>query len=118
MTDPNSIRKFEYRPCRIATGFDIDFVAEGETLHGVCRDVSNAGIRATFDGSVAVGSSGLLILRHPTGVFELQAQVAYIGKRQVGLVFLFNTPWERQRTIEYITSIANHAAASLVVRFQ
>jgi hypothetical protein len=117
MTHPSSIRRFEYRPCRIATGFDIDFVSGGETLHGLCRDVSDAGIRATLDGSVEVGSSGLLILRPPTGLLELEAQVAYIEDRQVGLVFLFDTPWECALTIEFIASIANHEAPFLIVRF-
>jgi hypothetical protein len=117
MTAPNSIRRFEYRPCRIAAGFEIDFVSEGETFRGVCRDVSDAGIRAAFAGSVTVGRCGLLILRHPAGALELQAQVAYIEKEQVGLVFLFKSPWERAMTIEYMTAITNYAAASLVVRF-
>jgi hypothetical protein len=110
--DPSSVRRFEYRPCRILTGFDIDFVSGGETFHGRCTDVSDAGIRATLDGSVQVLDSGLLILRHPAGVLEVEAQVAYIDNRQVGLVFLFDTPWECALTIEYMTSIANREAHS------
>jgi hypothetical protein len=117
MVDPSLVRRFEYRPCRIAAGFDIDFVSGGETLHGRCRDVSDAGIRATLDGFVDVGASGLLILQHPTGVLELEAQVAYIDNRQVGLVFLFETPWECALTIEYMASIANREAPFVIVRF-
>jgi hypothetical protein len=117
MRDLKSIRNFEYRPCRITTGFDVDFVAGGETLHGLCRDVSNAGIRVKLDGTVAVGDSGLLILRHPTGVLKLEAQVAYIDKCYVGLVFVFKTPWERVTAIEYMAAIASHVAAPMVVRF-
>lgn len=115
MTDPNSVRKFEYRPCRIATGFDVDFVASGITLHGLCGDVSNSGIRATFNGSVAVGTSGVLILRHPAGELKIEAQVTYIQNGQVGIEFIFKSSWESDRTIEYVASIANHAAQ--VVRF-
>jgi len=118
MSDPASIRRFEYRPCRIAAGFSVDFMTGGETLHGICRNVSDAGIRAEFDGSVAVGSSGLLVLRHPTGVLRLETQVAYIEKSQVGLVFLFQTAWEREVTTTFIASIANHTADLIVVRFQ
>jgi hypothetical protein len=117
MSDPESIRKFEYRPCRIATGFDVDFVVGGRSLHGLCQDVSDAGIRATLDGSLAVGSTGALILRHPTGVFKVEAQVAYIEKDQVGLVFVFKTPLERVNSVEYMVSIANYAAGSQVVRY-
>jgi hypothetical protein len=117
MTEPNIIRKFEYRPCRVAAEFGVDFVAEGKTIRGICRDVSNSGVRATFSGSLAVGNSGLLILRHAVGVLELEAQVAYVDELQVGLEFRFKTPWECAMTIEYVASIANHSTTALAVRF-
>jgi hypothetical protein len=117
MSSPNNIRKFEYRPCRITTGFEVDFVVNKETFHGICKDVGNSGIRATFDGPVVVGNSGLLILRHPVGMLQLDAQVVYIMKSQVGLEFRFNTPWECSMAIEYIASIANHAEPPLIIRF-
>jgi hypothetical protein len=117
MTEPSSIRKFEYRPCRIAAGVGVDFVVGGDTLHGMCKDVSNSGIRATLNGSVAVGNSGFLTLRHPIGVLELEAQVAYIEELQVGLEFLFKTTWECAMTIEFVASIANHSTTALAVRF-
>jgi hypothetical protein len=88
----------------------------GETLHGICKDVSNSGVRATLNGSVAVGDSGLLILLHSMGVLELEAQVAYIEKLHVGFEFRFKTPWECAATIEFVASIANHSATALAVR--
>lgn len=117
MTDPGTIRKFEYRPCRIVTGFEIDFVVQKDVFHGTCRDVSDAGIRATLDGSVTVGISGRLTLRHPVGVLEVEAQVAYIEKLFVGFVFLFETPWESAKVIDYMALIAKYEADSQVVRF-
>lgn len=117
MRDMKSIRKFEYRPCRIETGFDVDFVAGGETLSGLCRDVSDTGIRVKLDGSVAVGDSGILILRHPTGVLKLEAHVAYIDKCHVGFVFAFETQRERAMAIEFMAVIAHRSSASMVVRF-
>jgi hypothetical protein len=117
MTDLKSVRKFEYRPCRITTGFDVDFVVGGLTLSGICRDVSDTGIRVKLEGSVAVGDSGLLILHHPTGMLRLEAHVAYIDKCHVGLVFAFETPWERTIAIEYMATIANRNVDSMVVRF-
>jgi hypothetical protein len=117
MSDLSGVRKFEYRSCRIAAGLDVEFVTDGETIQGTCRDVSDAGIRASLDGSVIVGGTGLLTLRHPIGVLELEAQVAYIEKSQVGLTFLFKTTWEREITAEYIASIVNLTVPSQVVRF-
>lgn len=110
MSDLESIRKFEYRRSRMKTGFGVDFIADGETLHGICGDVSDAGIRAEFDGPMDVGRSGLLILRHPRGVLKLEAQVAYIEKRWVGLVFLFKTPTDCATAIQFVASISSHTA--------
>jgi hypothetical protein len=79
--------------------------------------MSDTGIRAEFGDPVAMGASGLLILSPPSGLLELRAQVAYIEKRQVGLLFLFETPWERTMTIEFIAAIANEPGTSAIVRF-
>jgi hypothetical protein len=111
----DSLRKFQYREPRLKTGFNVDFVAKGQLFSGLCRDVSNAGIRGEFEGPIVVGSDGLLILRPPFGVLELQAHVAYIEKRQVGLLFVFDTPWERTTTLDFIAAIAKGAGANPVV---
>jgi hypothetical protein len=50
-------------------------------------------------------------------MLQLDAQVVYIMKSQVGLEFRFNTPWECSMAIEYIASIANHAEPPLIIRF-
>src|SRR6202051_2739630 len=107
MSDLDSIRRFVYREPRTSTGFHVNFIAGGSPLHGLCRDVSDAGIRAEFDDPLTVGGSGLLILRPPTGVLELRARVAYIEKQQVGLLFLFETPWERRMTVKFIAEIGD-----------
>ena len=106
------MRKFEYRRPRMKTGFSVDFVVEGETLHGLCSDVSDEGIRAEFDGPITVGSSGLLILRHPTRVLKIEAHVAYFEKCQVGLSFLFQPPQERATTTQFIDLITNRSSTS------
>lgn len=105
MNNENSIRKFEYRPSRTTGRFDLEFVVEGKTILGYCKDVSEEGIRASLDGSVEVGGFGLVVFRHSGGVLELEAQVAYIDGSQVGLVFLFQTPWERGAINSLIASI-------------
>jgi len=73
-------------------------------------DVSDAGILAEFDGPMVVDSSGLLILRHPSGVLKLEARVSHIDKGMVGLVFVFKTPAECGMTVDFIASITNRAA--------
>jgi hypothetical protein len=110
----DDIRRFVYREPRMTTGFTVEFATGGPPARGLCRDVSDAGIRAEFDDLIEVGSSGLLILRPPTGVLEIPARVAYVEKRQVGLFFLFKTPWERRITNEFIAAIAKVTGTSSI----
>jgi hypothetical protein len=70
-----------------------------------------------LEGSVAVGDSGVLTLRHPTGILKVQAHVAYLDKGHVGLVFVFEAPWERTAVIEYIAAIASLEVTSMIVGF-
>jgi hypothetical protein len=112
MSDLDRIRKFEYRPSRMKSCFEIDFIAEIETFHGICRDISAAGIRAEFDGLVVVGSSGVLILRNPCGVLTVDARVTYAEKGAVGLVFRFKTPLDRGMATRFITAIEHYNARS------
>jgi hypothetical protein len=99
----------------MTTGFTVEFATGGPPFRGLCRDVSDAGIRAEFDDLIEVGSSGLLILRPPTGVLEIPARVAYVEKRQVGLFFVFKTPWERRITNDFIAAIAKVTGTSPIV---
>jgi len=112
----HGIRRFVYREPRMAVGFHVDFVTEGSSFRGLCRDVSDAGIRAEFDDPLTVGGTGLLILRPANGVLKLRAQVAYVEREQVGLLFLFETPWERRMTIEFMTAIGNDGGRPAIVR--
>jgi hypothetical protein len=117
MNDLNGIRRFEYRPCRVKAGLTVEFVTEDGTYLGVCKDVSDEGIRAILDGSVEVGCTGLLFLRHQTGALEVEAQAAYVDKCHVGLAFLFKTSWERAITLEFIASIAENQGVPSVIPF-
>jgi hypothetical protein len=110
MSDIESIRNFEYRRSRMKTGFDVDFVSDGESFQGICGDVSDAGIRAEFSDPLVVGRSGLLILHHPKGVLKLEAQVAYTEKYWAGLVFLFKTPLDCEMAIHFVASISSLTA--------
>ncbi|MGC2399111.1 MAG: hypothetical protein WA510_04995 [Acidobacteriaceae bacterium] len=96
----------------MATGFQVEFIVEASRFPGLCKDVSDEGIRAEFDDLLIEGSSGLLILRPRNGVLELRSQVAYVEKRQVGLLFLFETSWERRMTVDFITGIRNDTGPS------
>ena len=92
------------------TGFSVDFISDGETLQGICGDVSDAGIRAEFSGYLDVGRSGLLVLRHPKGILKLEAQVTYTEKHWAGFVFVFKKPSDCDQAIEFVASISSLTA--------
>jgi hypothetical protein len=112
MRDLNRMRRFEYRLPRTTTDFSVDFVVGEETFCGLCRDIGDAGIRAEFDDPLAVGSFGLLILRHPTRLLKVEAQVTYFERYQAGLSFLSQKPRERAMITEFIALITNHSSTS------
>jgi hypothetical protein len=112
MSEPTSVRKFEFRLPRTGLGCNVEFLTGGAAHHGICKDVSEAGVRAELEGSVVAGNTGLLILRHPAGVVKLTAQVAYVEDCEVGLVFHFETLWERKMTSEFIASISGDSGTS------
>jgi len=116
MSNQSTVRRFEYRPCRIEAGFNVDFRLGERTLYGLCRNVCNTGIRAVLSGPVLIGSCGLLALRHPIGALQLEAHIAYIENGQAGITFMFNTAWEQRVTEKFIASIANQNAALLVIK--
>ena len=117
MVESKNIRKFEYRHFRMKADLSIEFIVAGTVVHGSSEEVNYAGIRAKLDGQVSAGQTGLLILRHQAGVLELEAQVVNVDKCQAGLVFHFQSDWERELTIEYIAAIADHAPSSLLLRY-
>jgi hypothetical protein len=92
VTKMDQMRTFEYRHARLKTGFPIDFVLRSQTLHGTCVDVSEAGICAAIEGTVSVGSIGVLVLHHPDRLLKLDAIVAHLDDEHVGLSFcLYST---------------------------
>jgi hypothetical protein len=112
MSNLKSNRKFEYRRTRKKADFSVDFIAEGQTFHGFCKDVSDAGICAEFADPMVVGSIGLLILKHRSGVLKLEARVSHVEDGQVGLAFIFGTAAECAMTLDFIASIANCTVVS------
>jgi hypothetical protein len=110
------MHRFEYRIPRTATSFSVDFTQGEVTLHGLCRDVSQQGIRADLDGPVLVGTTGILVLRHSAGAIKLEAQVAYVENGQAGLTFVFHAAHERGTIHRLIAAIADAPANLHIIR--
>jgi hypothetical protein len=105
-----SVRTFEYRQPRMTTHFAVEFFVDGETYCGMCTDVSDGGVRATFERPVLIGSLGKLFLLHPERHFELEAVVAHLEGDDAGLTFACRTSDDRricQRFVEMAIGLQN-----------
>lgn len=117
MNGPENIRSFQYRPSRITAGFNVDFVTNEETFHGLCRDISETGLRAAFDYALDVGSSGTLTLLHPIGTLTLEAMIGYVDRTEAGFEFVFRSARDHEIATEYIAGIAKADKGTQVVPF-
>ncbi|HEY4356195.1 MAG TPA: PilZ domain-containing protein [Acidobacteriaceae bacterium] len=102
------MRTFEYRQPRITANFGLEFSLERHTVHGMCTDVSDGGIRAVFEEHLKVGDTGSLLLRHPRRSFTLDAAVAHIEGDNVGLTFLCQTNEDRVQSELFAQVAAAH----------
>ncbi len=101
------MRKFEYRPPRLRSNFTIEFILGDRTLRGHCINASDSGIRATLDGEVPTGSTGLLMLRHPNRALTIQAVATHLQADEVGLSFIFRSKTQRELTQRFLASATN-----------
>ncbi|HEY0306606.1 MAG TPA: PilZ domain-containing protein [Acidobacteriaceae bacterium] len=98
------MRKFEYRHPRLRGSFIVEFIFAGRTLRGTCINISDAGIRATLDGEVPAGSTGLLTMRHPHRSLTIQAVATHLQADEVGLSFIFHSKTQRELTRQFLAS--------------
>ncbi|MDQ2926134.1 MAG: PilZ domain-containing protein [Acidobacteriota bacterium] len=99
------MRPFEYRSPRAVTVFDIEFLTDGATVYGRCKDFSATGIRAQLERTLAVGRTGLLTLRHPARVLKIDARLSHAEGRQVGFTFLFGSTEEQEPVTQFAALI-------------
>lgn len=110
------MRKLEYRHPRKTSIFNIEFLVDGVTIHGVCKDVSEDGVRAGLDRHTAVGTLGLLKLRHPMRVLTINARLSYLDKAEVGFAFLFEESQEREAATEFVAMLSARPGPPLAFR--
>jgi len=81
------MRSFEYRLPRQPISLRVDLVLKDRTLSGTCSDISEDGVRATFDDAVETGLAGSLILPLPRWKTTLAVIVSRVEHDHVVLSF-------------------------------
>lgn len=98
------MRSLEYRSPRIGAGFCVDFVAGTEFFRGTCIDVSEKGVRASFEQHLPMSRAGSLIMHHPLCRTTIPARVIYLLKDQVGFAF-FDHSMRDQEVLSHFMSL-------------
>jgi PilZ domain len=82
------MRSLEYRAPRVAKDFCVDFIVDTDRYRGACIDLSEKGIRASFEEPVPLGLVGSIVMHHPLYKVSIPARAIYLLRNQVGFAFL------------------------------
>ncbi len=109
------MRNFNYRNPRFDCGAELAFQTGEGTVQGVCTNVSQEGLLATFERGVQEpGTCGSLVLRYPGRQFTLAAVVTHREEKEVGLSFLSRTEEERTASEQFAVFLQRQTKSSVL----
>jgi hypothetical protein len=89
------LRSFLYRSPRFTADCRMDFIHGDSILLGSCSNLSESGLRGTFDGFIAPGTEGLVTLYHADRRLAVKATVYSVRQGEARLRFSANSDAER-----------------------
>ena len=99
------MRDLLYRLPRFATDFPVDVIIGEMALLGVCKNISETGMRGEFRQRVPLHTRGVVRLNHAHKSMELQAEVVHYAHFQMAFHFLFQSEAERLRLCEFARAV-------------
>jgi hypothetical protein len=106
------LRSFLYRSPRFAADCRMDFIHGDCVLLGTCLNLSESGLRGTFDGVVAPGTEGLLTLYHADHRLAVKATVYSVREGESRLRFSPTSDAERAAVADLLKLFAVPRARS------
>jgi hypothetical protein len=110
--DTNTMRDLSYRLPRFSAHFPVDVIVGEMAILGVCKNISETGMRGEFRHRLAIDAEGLIRLNHPQQSMELRAKVVHCTQHQMAFFFLFQSEVERKRLCDFARA-ANMVGSSL-----
>ena len=92
--------------------FPVDVIIGEMAILGVCKNISETGMRGEFRQRLPIETEGLIRLNHPQQVMELRGKVVHYAQYQMAFHFLFQSESERLRLCEFARA-ANVVGSSL-----
>ncbi len=99
------MRDLFYRLPRFAADFPVDVIIGEMAILGVCKNISETGMRGEFRHRLPLETEGLIRLNHPQRNMELRGKVVHYAQYQMAFHFLFQSEVERNRLCEFARAV-------------
>ena len=111
------MRSFNYRNPRFHSTAELTFHIGEVAMQGVCTDLSQEGLLASFEqGRQEIGTLGWILLRYSERQFTLGVVVTHQEDKQIGLSFLRRTREERAAVEQFAAFLGLQKKDSLLRR--
>jgi len=99
------MRDLFYRLPRFAADFPVDVIIGEMAILGVCKNISETGMRGEFRHRLPLETEGLIRLNHPQRSMELRGKVVHYAQYQMAFHFLFQSEAERAKLCEFARAV-------------
>lgn len=100
------LRQFLYRFPRFESRTRVDFISKDAIFLGCCVEISESGLRGTFEGPVPPGTEGLMTLYTADMSFSAHAVILGLSADEVTARFQFHSPQEESSIRAFIKRLA------------
>jgi hypothetical protein len=101
------MQKFDYRHPRFTVDLPAQFISQGTTLNGRCKDISHEGMRLELRQPLAPGARGVVLVSYQGRTLELSARVAHAANG--GMEFLYESEGERKTVEQLVAALASRS---------
>jgi hypothetical protein len=95
------MRDLFYRLPRFSADFPVDVIIGDMAILGVCKNISETGMRGEFRQRLPLETEGLIRLNHPQQSMELRGKVVHYAQYQMAFHFLFQSEMERKKLCDF-----------------
>ena len=99
------MRDLLYRLPRFSADFPVDVIVGETAILGVCKNISETGMRGEFRQRLPLETEGLIRLNHPQQSMELWAKVVHYERFQMAFHFCFQSEAERLKLCEFARAV-------------
>ena len=99
------MRDLLYRLPRFSVDFPVDVIVGEIAILGLCKNISETGMRGEFRQRLPLQTEGLIRLNHPQQSMEIRGRMIHFARFDMAFLFLFQSEAERRRLYEFARSV-------------